>query len=503
MSRDDKYTSGPLPKPLLLGRREEALYRDTGVALYRGNPLIEALPPILDPAGAKNVIERLPAYDPLARIKPAHLRRQELLALRLVHKALPCHLELEAAISADLRAGYISRNPVTSPSLVFSLARSAQPFAETVERGLNLSNPFTGTTCLIGPAGSGKSTSVVNTLLSYPQVIDHKAYTDGTKLGIQQIVWLKLDVPHDGSIRGTCLSLCMIVDQILGTRYLRRALTLRAANAMLPLIAQMCAAHLIGIIVVDEVQNINVARSGGQNQMRSFFMALQNVLGVQTMLVGTEQAVSSISENLMLARRTTGSQGQIKWNRMANDRDFAILVKGFWEYQYTSKPTPLTAELVRVLHFLSAGIPDLAIKIYSLAQSRAIGNREIANEQISIRLLQSVTADRLPIANRLLNKLRGGDPFALRQLDAEDTQKQLQKEYERAVQAEGERNNTAAGQSLADLCDDRPNPAPDQGFKLPDLVEEARTLSSTVHDLLVSRGLIWIPPAYATGCRSS
>ena len=48
---------------------------------------------------------------------------------------------------------------------------------------------------LIGCSGSGKSTTLQRILNLYPQVIYHEKYN------FTQLVYLKIDCPHDGSLK--------------------------------------------------------------------------------------------------------------------------------------------------------------------------------------------------------------------------------------------------------------------------------------------------------------
>ena len=64
----------------------------------------------------------------------------------------------------------------------------------------------------------GKSTAVEEILQLYPQVINHSHY-HAQDLTLRQIVWLKLDCPFDGSIKGLCLNFFQALDDLLQTDY--------------------------------------------------------------------------------------------------------------------------------------------------------------------------------------------------------------------------------------------------------------------------------------------
>ncbi|MEK5749981.1 ATP-binding protein, partial [Acinetobacter nosocomialis] len=69
---------------------------------------------------------------------------------------------------------------------------------------------------LIGCSGSGKSTTLHRILNLYPQVIYHEKYN------FMQLVYLKIDCPHDGSLKNLCLHFFKAIDVALGTDFERK-----------------------------------------------------------------------------------------------------------------------------------------------------------------------------------------------------------------------------------------------------------------------------------------
>lgn len=89
-----------------------AAYQDSPVAEYRGNPLIEALPPIFTEREAAQAIARYPEEPVGAQTMDGSIRLHCIDRMRSVIQPLPIHLELEAAVSLVLRGGYVGRNPM-------------------------------------------------------------------------------------------------------------------------------------------------------------------------------------------------------------------------------------------------------------------------------------------------------------------------------------------------------------------------------------------------------
>ncbi len=60
------------------------------------------------------------------------------------------------------------------------------------------------------------------------------------------------------------------------------------------------ANHCIGVLVIDEIQRLSQARSGGAERMLNFFVQLINTIGVPVVLIGTYKARSLIRQNAYL-----------------------------------------------------------------------------------------------------------------------------------------------------------------------------------------------------------
>lgn len=229
------------------------------------------------------------------------------------------------------------------------------------------------------------------------------------------MVWLKLDCPHDGSIRGLCLHFFQAMDGLLNTRYYRyHARNGRATtDEMLPAMARVSAIHSLGVLVLDEIQHLSEARSGGAARMLNFFVHLVNTIGMPVVLVGTPKAQAVLRGEFRQARRGAG-QGDLVWNRMEPGAVWDLFVEALWRYQFTRHGTSLTPELSQTLHDETQGITDLAVKTYMLAQIRAM---KTGRERVTAALIQSVAADSLRLAQPMLQALRSGDRMKLAQFE--------------------------------------------------------------------------------------
>lgn len=380
----------------------EAKYKEQLVEEYEGNPFIEALPEIFNKADVINKIAFYPKFNTKEREYEAHIRLHLIQRLFSYFQPLPIHLELESRISRILRMGYTMRNPLT-PQYVRGLNNGYRDILNgqiTLYNGENYVTTSSGFS-LIGVSGMGKSTVISKLLSSMPQKILHSNYRD-KPFCMTQLTYLKLDCPFDGSLKALCLEYFSCVDRILSTNYFEKYSMARlSANAMLPIINQISRNVALGLLVVDEIQNLSLAKSGGSEKMLNYFVSLVN-LSIPVILVGTPKAMPILQGEFRQARR---GQGDFVWDRLKKDEQWNLLIEGLWEYQWIKNPQKLTEEINNVLYEESQGIIDICIKLFFMAQVRAISSKK---EIITPELIRKVADENLKLVRPMLQSLKNG-----------------------------------------------------------------------------------------------
>jgi len=385
---------------MVRGQLEQANYQDPFVPIYRGNPLIEALPKILSPEEAYQRLVHYPEYKENQRDLPAEIRMHLIYNANQFFKPNWVHLDLEQRFSRMLRAGYLARNPITR-----SYWRETDQRIQAGSTLQRLQSTATGFN-LVGISGVGKSTAVEAILRLYPQVIVHHCYGE-SNFNFVQVVWMKLDCPFDGSIKGLCINFFQELDEILETHYYPNYSRNGQASTdeMLGHMKRLTALHGIGCLVIDEIQHLSVAKSAGISRMLNFFVQLVNTMGMPVVLVGTYKALPLLTCEFRQARRASG-QGDFTWDRMHPDEVWQMFVETLWRYQYLRQPTSLTPQLSNALYEVSQGITDFAVKAYLLAQMRAIAT---GIESITPEMIRSVALDSFRFAQDILEALRAHD----------------------------------------------------------------------------------------------
>jgi hypothetical protein len=385
----------------------KAEYSDQILKEYRGNPLIEALPPIWSYEQTEELLSSCPEYEDYERKLDPHYRYHCVQRLFSYFQPLGIHFDIEQRISRAIRQGYLSRNPLAP-----NYASDMQTIYRMIKEGnyefkkAELSVPSASGFTIIGFSGMGKTTGVEKILKRYPQIIFHDEFRN-EDFDHKQLVWLKLDCPHDGSVKGLCASFFIEFDRLFAdTTYSKFASGRNTTtDTMIPRMAQIARRHSLGLLVIDEVQHLSVAKSGGQEKMLNFFVNLVNTIGIPVLLIGTSKAMSILQGEFRQARRSSGHQGDLIWENMAKEDEWDLLIEGMWNYQWTAKKVPLTQELRDELYYESQGIIDIVIKLYSMVQVFSIAT---GAETITTDMIKTVSKDCMKLVRPMLDSLRSG-----------------------------------------------------------------------------------------------
>ena len=384
----------------------EARYLPQEVPDYKGNPLIEALPPIYSPSKATLLLTVDIDYHEGERELDNEYREHCIYRLFRYFQPLETHIDIEKRVSRAIRQGYISKNPA-KPQYAAKLVQGAAAIENGSYDWHNEYNPHSTAAgfTIIGLSGVGKTTAIERILSLYPQRIQHTKYNNET-LFLTQLTWAKIDCPFDGSLKGLCFSFFAYIDKVLGTDYSRKfAVNRMTVDSALPRMAQIATSHCLGLLVIDEIQHLSQAKSGGKEKMLNFFVTLVNTVGVPVVLIGTSKALPILQSEFRQARRGSG-QGDLIWERMQNDISWDIMIRAMWKNQWTREHAPLTDELKNVLYDESQGILDIAVKLYAFAQAKVIGD---GTEKVTAASIREVAAVKLKLLKNYLDAIRSGD----------------------------------------------------------------------------------------------
>ena len=394
----------------------QADYKKTGIRRYDDNPFIEALPPILEPEDVILALNGQVDFCESDKNATATIRSHMLVGLmNNFFQPIARHVQLENRLSLMLREGYVARNIENG-----NLAQKLQEGYKQVKGGeLSIfryqENESTATSlAFIGCSGSGKTTTINRILGTYPQSIYHPKYN------FTQIVYLKIDCPHDGSLKSLCMHFFRAIDKVLGTNYEKKYGQKRySIETLLPLMGQLANFHAIGLLIIDEIQHLSISKSGGAEKMLNFFVTLVNTANLPVVMVGTPKARFIFESDFRSARRGAGL-GSIFWEQMKAEDNIvtsdARIIKSewnaftdkLWKYQWLKKADILLSEEIRNKWYeLSQGILDIVVKLFALAQFRAI---ESGIERINVKVLEKTYQEDLKPIHSMINALQSGNP---------------------------------------------------------------------------------------------
>ncbi|GAB3328236.1 ATP-binding protein [Marivirga atlantica] len=395
----------------------EAEYEELLNPDFKGNPLIEAIGvgysfEIFNQALVKN--------RPLSRKNALKLSAQEretlLIGLRQrFFVPNENHYALYRSIVNSFLAGYVKRNPFSN--------NPTQRIKKSYKDLLNFEEELSLTTnslgsLFIGPSGIGKSTIINKIIGLYPFGIKHDL--KGLEPFVQ-IPFVKLECPKGSSIKELCVDFLEYLDKYLHTNYLKtyfkgnRTGIYELVNAM----AKLTISHQIGIIFVDEIQNLINSPRANKDDLLTFFTKLNNTLNIPIIITGTPEITTLIESNYTLMRRWSG-EGATKWNRLAKGEDWELFIYSLFKYQYTDELMPYDESASNYFYAVSQGLIDIAIRLFVGAQREAF---ETNKSCISYSILNKVKRSKFWLEDTAIEEIRNPRKYGANKFtDLIDTQ---------------------------------------------------------------------------------
>jgi len=167
-------------------------------------------------------------------------------------------------------------------------------------------------------------------------------------------------------------------------------------------------------LLIDELQNLHLAKTGGKDSMLSFFLHLVNNIGIPVVFIGTNSMISLFSDVMRVARRSCGG-GIVEFKRFEkDDEEWQLLVENLWSYQWCKQTAELTPEIFDTLYEHTQGVTDFLVKILVLSQRYAI---QSGAECLTAEMIAKVSNTKMQILKPALSALRSRDPARMRQFD--------------------------------------------------------------------------------------
>lgn len=223
---------------------------------------------------------------------------------------------------------------------------------------------------IIGNSGIVKSSAISRSLslLQADGIIEtEKPYT-------KIIPCVVVQCPFDSSVKGLLLEILRKVDEVIGSEYYKNVLKICVTTDMLIGSVSQVAINHIGLLVVDEIQNVVNSKHG--KSLVGMLTQLINNSGISICMVGTPESSMFFEQAMQLARRSLGLQYQ----SLECDRYFYDFCCTLFSYQYTKHKAKISDAIINWLYEHSGGIVSAVVSLIHDAQEIAILNgKEVLN----------------------------------------------------------------------------------------------------------------------------
>ena len=215
---------------------------------------------------------------------------------------------------------------------------------------------------IIGASGIGKSSTVFRAV----RLITEKDVIEMENPYLKIAPCIVVQCPFDSSVKGLLWEILRKVDEVLGSRYYHNAVRARATTDMLIGNVSQVALQHIGLLVVDEIQNVVNSRNG--KQLVGMLTQLINNSGISICMVGTPESIVFFEQAMQLARRSLGLQ----YEAMQFGDEFCEVCRELFLYQYTKTRMELSAGVTEWLFEHCGGNISVLVSLIHDAQEIAI-----------------------------------------------------------------------------------------------------------------------------------
>ena len=243
---------------------------------------------------------------------------------------------------------------------------------------------------IIGASGIGKSSAISRaiTLITENRVIEvENPYT-------KIIPCICVQCPFDSSVKGMLLEILRKVDEMIDSKYYENALRARTTTDMLIGNVSQVALNHIGLLVVDEIQNVCNSKNG--KSLVGMLTQLINNSGISICMVGTPESAVFFEQAMQLARRSLG----LRYDVMEYGDNFKTFCEVLYSYQYVKQRTEITDGITEWLYEHTSGNISVVVSLIHDAQEIAILN---GKEVLDLEALQEAYKQRLSMLHGFIH----------------------------------------------------------------------------------------------------
>ena len=230
---------------------------------------------------------------------------------------------------------------------------------------------------IIGISGVGKSTAIGRAISVATKNIVIEVEEPAHKI----IPCVICQCPHDCSVKSMLLDILRNVDEVIGTNYCERSIKAGATTDMLIGNVSTVALNHIGLLVIDEIENVVNHRNG--DMLVAMLTQLINNAGISICLVGTPETELFFEQTAYLARRALG----LRYEALPFNNAFIEFCRVVYGYQYVKNAESFSEGVAMWLYEHSKGVPALVISLLHDVQEMVILD---GTEKITISALEEL-----------------------------------------------------------------------------------------------------------------
>lgn len=349
--------------------------------------IIKALPEMMSGRELLSAMTTLPHYDDSIRAESEAVRLMALSDLYQIY--LPSQMSLE--IYSKLYLALLRSLQKKGSKIAILQQYENHKAVRQQEYGgiIGGSDSFT----IIGTSGIGKSTAISKAL----DLITASGIIEVKEPFVKVIPCIVVQCPFDSSVKGLLLEILRKVDECLGSKYYERAVRTRSTTDMIIGSVSQVALNHIGLLVVDEIQNVANSKNG--KSLIGALTQLINNSGISICMVGTPESAAFFEQGMQLARRSLGLQ----YARLEYDRYFCDFCCILFSYQYVRRYAEITSAIIEWLYEHSSGIVSVVVSLIHDAQEIAILD---GREELSIETLNEAYQKRLSLLHAYIEPVK-------------------------------------------------------------------------------------------------
>lgn len=345
------------------------------------NDIINKIPPMLYGDELTSALSVFPEYDKSIRFENPAVRLTALSDIYNLYIPTQMSVEIYNKIYLSLIRSLKKKRTKTATRQQYENFKAIK--GREYDGIMGGADSFT----IIGTSGIGKSSAISRavSLIGGNNVIE--VYNPYTRI----IPCVFVQCPFDSSVKGLLLEILRKVDEVLESDYYSHAIRARATTDMLIGCVSEVALNHIGLLIVDEIQNV-AASKNGKNLIGALTQLINNS-GISVCMVGTPESVEFFGSAMQMARRSVG----LRYGALCYDEYFFDVCSVLWQYQYVKNINGITRGMAEWLYLRSNGLMSVIISLMHDAQEMAIQNH---TEEINIDTLNAAYNERLNLLHK-------------------------------------------------------------------------------------------------------